>query len=100
MGSTNIDAGSPFLFNFVFLEIVSPVVPASLPAFPFSQLFFPDIYVPSLLYYMMAPAAGGFGTFPMPAIPPMFAGKVLFQSVGLTTAGTFELSTPAVIDVQ
>jgi hypothetical protein len=97
--STLIDVGSPFLFNFVFLELVSPFVPMSLPGFPFPQ-FFPDVYIPSLAYYLMAPAAGGFGTFPMPGIPPFFAGKVLFQSVALTTAGTFELSTPAVIDVQ
>ena len=98
-GVNNVDIGSPFLFNFIFLEIVSPFVPASLPGFP-SPMFFPDVYVPSTLFYLMAPAAGGFGTFPVPAIPPFFAGKVLFQSVALTTAGTIELSTPAVVDVQ
>ncbi len=96
-GANNIDVGSPFLFNFIFLELVSPVVPAS---FPFPGAFFPDVYVPSLLYYMPAVAGAGFGTFPMPAIPPFFTGKVLFQSVALTTAGTIELSTPAVVDVQ
>lgn len=48
LGSTNIDVGSPFLFNFVFLEVVS-LVPASLPGFP-GPMFFPDVYVPSLLY--------------------------------------------------
>ena len=99
-GSTNIDIGSPFPWNLVFIEVVSPVVPASLPAFPFSQMGFPDIYVPSLLFYLPTPTVGGFSTFPMPAIPPMFAGKVLFQSVGISAAGTFELSTPTVIDVQ
>ena len=99
-GSTQIDIGSPFPWNLVFLEVVSPIVPASLPAFPFSQMGFPDVYVPSLLFYLPAPTVGGWSTFPMPAIPPMFAGKVLFQSVGISAAGTFELSTPTVIDVQ
>jgi hypothetical protein len=99
-GSTQVDIGSPFPWNLVFIEIVSPIVPASLPAFPFSQFGFPDVYVPSLLFYMAPPTIGGFSTFPMPAIPPMFTGKVLFQSVGISAAGTFELSTPTVIDVQ
>ena len=96
-GANNIDVGSPFLFNFIFLEIVAPPVPMS---FPGLGTMFPDIYVPSILYYMPAIAAGGFGTFPMPAIPPFFAGKVLFQSVALTPTGGIELSTPAVVDVQ
>lgn len=99
-GSTNIDVGSPFPFNFVFVEVVSPIVPASLPAFPFSQMFFPDLYATSLTFYTTTTAVGGFGSFPMPAIPPGFSGKVLFQSVGISTAGTFELSTPAVLDVM
>jgi hypothetical protein len=98
-GSNQIDIGSPFLFNFVFIELVSPFVPMSLPGFPFPQ-FFPDVYVPSINFYLTATAPGGFGSFPMPAIPPLFAGKVLFQSVVITTAGTFELSAPAVVDVQ
>jgi hypothetical protein len=98
-GSTQIDMGSPFFFNFVFIELVSPFVPMSLPGFPFPQ-FFPDIYIPSISFYLTATAPGGFGSFPMPAIPPFFTGKVLFQSVVITTAGTFELSAPAVVDVQ
>ena len=43
-------------------------------------------------------AAGGFGTFPMPALPVGFVGKVLFQSVGLGS-GALEFSTPTVVDV-
>ena len=98
-GSTMIDIGSPFFFNFIFIELVSPFVPASIPGFPLPQ-FFPDIYIPSINFYLTATAPGGFGSFPMPAIPPLFTGKVLFQGVVLTTAGTFELSAPTVIDVQ
>jgi hypothetical protein len=98
--STMIDVGSPFPWNLVFAEIVPPTVAPSLPAFPFSQLFFPDVYVPSLFFYLAAPTAGGWSTFPMPAIPPGFTGKVLFQSVGFSAAGTIELSTPTVIDVM
>lgn len=98
-GSTTIDIGSPFAWNLVFMEIVPPTVPGSLPAFPFSQLFFPDLYTPSLFFYMPAAAPLGFGSFPMPAIPPLYTGKVLFQAVGFTAA-TIELSTPTVIDVQ
>jgi hypothetical protein len=98
-GSNQIDMGSPFFFNFVFLELVSPFVPMSLPGFPFPQ-FFPDVYIPSISFYLTATTPGGFGSFPMPAIPPFFTGKVLFQSVVITTAGTFELSAPAVVDVQ
>jgi hypothetical protein len=93
-GATTIDVGSPFPFNFVFLEIVSPFVPAS---FPGLGNHFPDIYVPSLLFYLWTPAIGGFGSFPMPAIPVGFTGKVLFQSVAF--GAPFELSTPAVVDV-
>jgi hypothetical protein len=100
LGSTQVDIGSPFPWNLVFMEIVPLPVPGSLPAFPFSQMFFPDLYVPSLNFYMPAPSPLGWGSFPMPAIPAGFAGKVLFQSVGISTAGTFELSTPTVIDVQ
>ncbi|MFY9344799.1 MAG: hypothetical protein WAT39_20065 [Planctomycetota bacterium] len=98
-GSTWVDVGSPFPWNLVFVEIVSPVVPGSLPAFPFSQFFFPDLYVPSLFFYLPAPTAGGYATFPMLAIPPLWSGKVLFQSVGWG-GNTLELSTPTVIDVQ
>ena len=41
----------------------------------------------------------GFGSFPTPAIPPSWMGKLLFQGVGFATSG-LELSTPTVIDVQ
>ncbi|MCU0865667.1 MAG: hypothetical protein MUC36_17925 [Planctomycetes bacterium] len=97
-GATQIDYGSQFGFNMALIEIVPPVVPASFPAFPFSQLCFPDLYAPSVFVHAF-PLFGTWGSFPMVAIPPGFAGKVLFQSVGFGP-GTFELSTPVVIDVQ
>ncbi|MEO6597823.1 MAG: hypothetical protein ABIP94_24010 [Planctomycetota bacterium] len=96
-GFSAIDYGSPFAFNIILMEIVAPVVPPSLPAFPFSPNCFPDLYAPSVFVYWW-PAFGPWGSFPTPAIPPFYAGKVLFQSIGFGT--TFELSTPAVIDVQ
>lgn len=99
-GSTMIDVGSPFPWNFIFIELVGPVVPASLPAFPWSQQFFPDVYVPSLFFYVPTPTIGGFATFPMPAIPPFWTGKVLFQSLAFGSSSNLELSTPTVIDVQ
>jgi hypothetical protein len=98
-GAAQVAIGGPFAFHFVFLELVSPVVPASFPAAPFSQEFFPDLYAPSLLLYTVAAAPTGFATVPTPAIPPGFTGKVLFQSAGFS-ATSIELSTPAVIDVQ
>lgn len=96
-GATSIDVGSPFLWNFIFVTIVPPTVPSSFPAFPFSQLCFPDFYPPNI-YYLFTGAPGGFGTFPMFAIPPNTTGKVLFQSLAFGSG--IELSTPAVIDVQ
>ena len=98
-GATSIEVGSPWLWNFVFIEIVPPTVPGSFPAFPFSLFCFPDIYVPSFTFYMPAAAPGGFGAFPMPAIPANWQGKVLFQSFAFGGSG-IELSTPVVIDVQ
>jgi hypothetical protein len=98
-GATSIDVGSPWLWNFVFIEIVPPTVPGSFPAWPFSLFCFPDLYIPSFTFYMPAAAPGGFGSFPMPAIPVNWQGKVLFQSVAFGGSG-LELSTPVVIDVQ
>ncbi|HEX5052906.1 MAG TPA: hypothetical protein VFZ65_14110 [Planctomycetota bacterium] len=97
-GSTGIDVGSPFLWNFIFVTFVPPTVPSSFPAFPFSLLCFPDFYPPNI-YYMFTGAPGGFGTFPMFAIPPNTVGKVLFQSLAFGGSG-LELSTPAMIDVK
>ncbi|MCA3010738.1 MAG: hypothetical protein INH34_20355 [Phycisphaerales bacterium] len=98
-GASQVHVGSPFPINLVFLEIVSPIVPGSAPAFPFSMMHFPDVYIPSLLFYTVATAPFGFGSVPTPAIPPGFTGKVLFQSVAFSSM-SIELSTPAVIDVQ
>ncbi len=97
-GSTFIDVGSPWFWNFIFVTFVPPTVPTSVSAFPFSLFCFPDYY-PTNIYYQPAAAPGGFGTFPMFFIPPNATGKVLFQSLAFGGSG-IELSTPAVIDVQ
>jgi hypothetical protein len=72
--------------------------PASFPAWPFSLLCFPDAYIPNFISWTVVPSQ--FGTFPMFAIPPALPPtKVLFQSVGIGGSG-FELSTPAVVDIN
>ena len=97
---TNVDVGSPWLWNFVFIELVPPTVPVSLTVAPFfSALCFPDLYTPSLNFWTIAAAPGGFGTFATPVIPVGYTGKVLFQSLAFGGSG-LELSTPTVIDVQ
>ncbi|MFK7741382.1 MAG: hypothetical protein AB8H80_13785 [Planctomycetota bacterium] len=95
-GANAIDYYHPFVISLVLIEIVPPVVPFSVPAAPFSPTCFPDLYTPSITSWMPVPT--GYGSFPMPAIPVSWSGKVMFQGVGFG-AGTFELSTPAVIDV-
>jgi hypothetical protein len=98
--ATTIDVGSPFLWNFVFIEIAPPVVPTSLTVAPaFSALCFPDLYAPTLTYWGFAAAPLGFGSIATPAIPPLWSGKLLFQSLAFGGSG-LELSTPTVIDVQ
>ena len=97
-GATMIDYSSPWAFNLALIEIVPPVVPGSVPAFPFSLLCFPDLYAPSILVHAW-PLFGPFGSFPMVAIPPAWSGKVLYQNLGFGGSG-FELSTPAVVDVN
>ncbi|MFN3244214.1 MAG: hypothetical protein ACE37K_22095 [Planctomycetota bacterium] len=97
-GANAIDYGSEFAFNVALVEIVPPTVPWSIPAFPWSQMCFPDLYASSILVHAF-PLFGTFGSFPMVAIPPAWSGKVLYQNVGFG-AGTFELSTPCVVDVQ
>ncbi len=97
-GATQIHYRTPYAWNIAFIEIVPATVPGSLPAFPFSLLCFPDIYVPNLIPHAW-PLAGQWGSFGMAAIPPAFSGKVLFQMVGFGGSG-LELSTPTVIDVN
>lgn len=99
-GATQIDIASPFLWNFVFIELVPPTVPTSLTVAPaFSPFCFPDLYTPSLFSHAFVTAPTGWASFPMVGIPPLWTGKVLYQSVGFAT-GSLELSTPTVIDVQ
>ena len=95
-GFSNIHYNSPFAVNVVLIELVPGFVPPAVVGLPFSPTCFPDLYAPGINTYVILP--GGFGVFPMPAIPVGFVGKVLFQSVGLG-AGVFEFSTPTVIDV-
>ena len=96
-GANWIDYGTPFPVNVALIELVGPPVPGSFPAFPFSQLCFPDLYAPSILIYAWLP--GPWGSYPLVAIPPLWSGKVLFQNVGIGGTG-YELSTPGVIEVQ
>lgn len=97
-GANAIDYNTPWPVNFVFVELVSPTVPASQPAWPFSQLCFPDTYIPNLILWTVVP--NQFGSIPLfpipPALPPT---KLLIQSVGIGGSG-FELSTPAVVDIN
>jgi hypothetical protein len=95
-GFSQIDYHSQFAFNVALVEFVAPIVPGSFPAVPWSQLCFPDIYAPSINVYAW-PLPGPFGSFPTPAIPAAFSGKLLFQNVGF--GANLELSTPCVIDV-
>ncbi|MEZ6037880.1 MAG: hypothetical protein R3F29_10395 [Planctomycetota bacterium] len=97
-GSIGIDYGSQFTWNLALIEIVPPVVAPSLPAFPFSQFAFPDLYAPSISVHAW-PLVGPFGSFPMVAIPAGWSGKVLYQNIGFSPWGTLELSTPATVDV-
>lgn len=99
-GSSSIDVGSPFLWNFVYVELVPPTVPWSITLPPWWSLFcFPDLYTWSLNFYMPVPAFGGFGSFPLPAIPGGFSGKAVFQSLAFGGSG-IEVSTPVVLDIQ
>lgn len=98
--ATSIAVGSPWLWNFVYIEIVPPTVPTSITVAPtFSAFCFPDWYFPSMNFWWPAAAPGGFGTFPTPPIPVGFTGKLLFQSFAFGGSG-IELSTPTVIDVN
>jgi len=97
-GANAIDYSSEFAFNMALIELAPPVVPLSFPAFPFSQLCFPDIYAPSLIIHAW-PLPGPFGSYPVIAIPPLWTGKLLFQNIGFAPS-SLELSTPAIVDVQ
>lgn len=96
VGFSSIHYNSPFMWNIILVELVPAIVPPAVVGLPFSPSCFPDLYAPSINTYMVVP--GGFGTFPMPALPSGWVGKVLFQSVGLGW-GVYEFSTPTVIDV-
>lgn len=97
-GATQVDYYSPFALNLALIEFVFPPVPGSITVAPvWSPTCFPDLYAPTLNIYWF-PVWGNFGSFPMPAIPGWFTGKLLFQNVGF--GGTFELSTPAIVEIK
>lgn len=97
-GANQIDYHSDFAWNLALIEIVPPVIPGSVPAFPFSPNCFPDLYAPSISVHAW-PLPGPFGSFPMIGIPAGWTGKILYQNVGFGS-GNFELSTPCVVDVN
>lgn len=91
-----VDYNNPFVLSLVLIELAPPFVPPSATVFPYSMTCFPSLYAPSITPHT---AVGpGFGSFATPAFPAAFFGKVLFQGVGFSS-GTFEFSTPAVLDV-
>jgi len=98
MGANMIDYANPFILDLMLISLVPPTIPTSVTVAPaFSANCFPDLYAsPIISWTTVGP---GWGSFPTPAIPPLWTGKVLFQGVGFATTG-FELSTPTVIDVQ
>jgi hypothetical protein len=97
---TNVHVGSDYPLVLTWIEFVSPVVPFSIPVAPWlSPDCFPDWHCPSSLFWNMTATTNGIGTFPTPAIPVGWSGKMLFQSAALD-GSTIQLSTPTVIDVQ
>lgn len=96
-GANMVDYNSPF-FELILISLPPPTIPTSVTVAPlYSANCFPDLYTTPVISWVTVPA--GFGSFPTPAIPALWTGKVLFQGVGFAPSG-LELSTPAVIDVQ
>jgi len=96
-GFTGIDYASDFPLNVVLIDLAPAGIAPSFPAAPFSPTCFPDLYAPSLIIHAVVP--GTWGSVPMIGIPPLWSGKILFQSIGLG-APVFELSTPAIMDIN
>ncbi len=102
---TTVHVGGPWPWVFNWLQFVSPTVPGSLNAWPFSPTCFPDLYFPDFVFWGYTPMIGytqwtsGFGSFNTPSIPAGWSGKLLFQCIALN-GPTWELSTPTVIDVH
>lgn len=94
----NLDFGSPGAFTWVFFTF-APTAPGSVApsmAFPPALLGFPDFY-PMPTYLGSVGTGSGFGTLTTPAIP--WPCKLVFQGFTVTTAGTFEASTPTTVEV-
>ena len=97
---TTVAIGSDFPLVFTWIELVGAPLPGCITVAPFvSPTCFPDYFFPSNMFWNMQAVSGGFGSFPTPAIPIGWSGKLLFQSAALN-GSTFELSTPAIVDVQ
>ncbi len=98
LGATVIDYNSPFNFNVALIEFITLPIPGSITVAPtFSPTCFPDLYAQSLITWWW-PNFGQFGSFPMPPIPANYTGELLFQHVGFSW--NFELSTPAIVDIN
>jgi len=100
-GWQNVDISSPFTWNFILWTPAPSGVNTVAQSFgPISTFCFPDLYLfPNL--YMATPTVNGTATYPMLAIPPLpFTGNVIFQSLAISTANTFELSTPFTLEIQ
>lgn len=99
LGWQNVDISSPFPFNFILWTMGPWGANTVAQSFPLSMLCFPDFYpMPNL--YTWAPTIGGFATWPMLAIPPGFTGNVVFQSLGFSSSGSIELSTPMMLEIR
>lgn len=97
---TTVAIGSDFPFVLTWIELVLPPLPGCITVAPaLSPNGFPDYYFPSNMLWNMQAVTAGFGTFATPAIPAGWTGKMLFQSAALN-GSNFELSTPALIDVN
>jgi hypothetical protein len=97
---TTVAIGSDFPLVFTWIEFVGALLPAGVTVAPFvSPNGFPEYYFPSNMLWNMQAVTGGFGVFSTPTIPIGWSGTMLFQSAALN-GSNFELSTPAMIDVQ
>lgn len=98
---TTVHIGAWFDYVFTWIELAPATLPGSFNVSPFSPNCFPEWYCPSNLLWAFNAPVHGFASFPTPPIPVGWNGKLLFQSVGFDASATiFELSTPAMIDVD
>ena len=99
-GWQSLHLSSPVAWNFILwtpapsgVNVVAPTMTN-----PFGLFCFPDLY-PMPNFFTAVPTVGGFATCPLMAISPGFVGKVVFQSLGFPTTGSWELSTPVTLEL-